>query len=65
MNKPVAPWSGTKGLHKEEKAVKPKMSEKSLKKGSRKVAVRMVEKAKKHSKEDMHEAAKHMKKHGG
>lgn len=42
MNKPVAPWTGTKGLHKEEKGVTPKMSEKSLKKGARKVATRMA-----------------------
>jgi len=44
MNKPVSPWSGTKGLHKEEKAVKPKMSEKSMIKGARKVAVRLAKK---------------------
>jgi len=44
MNKPVSPWQGTKGLHKEEKAVTSKMSEKSLKKGARKVSLRMAKK---------------------
>jgi len=52
MNKPVAPLTGTKGLHKEEKAKEiakshSKISEKSLKKGARKVAVRITEAKKK------------------
>ena len=45
MNKPVSPWKGTAGLHKEEKAkTLPKKISKSEKKGIRKIAVRMKEK---------------------
>jgi len=69
MNKPVAPWTGTKGLHKEkiseEINKKHKMSEKSMKKGVRKQDIRRVEKERKHTKSDLAAAHKHMKAHGG
>ena len=60
MNKPVEPWTGTKGLHKEkisEEINKKHKMEKKMKKSKMP--------SMKHSKEDLHEAAKHMKKHGG
>lgn len=48
MNKPVSPWKGTMGLHKEEKAVSlPSKMTKGEKKGVRKVAVRLAEAKKK------------------
>jgi hypothetical protein len=44
MNKPVSPWTGTKGLHKEEKSkVLPAKMSKSEKKGVRKLSVRLAE----------------------
>lgn len=44
MNKPVSPWKGTMGLHKDQHAkVLPSKMTKSEKKGVRKVAVRMEE----------------------
>ena len=59
MNKPVEPWKGTAGLHKEEKGreIHKERTARSLKKG--------LKKAVKPSKKEMSEAHAHMKKHGG
>ena len=44
MNKPVAPWSGTKGLHKQEKAISlPSKMSKGEVKGVRKISTRLEE----------------------
>ena len=72
MNKSVAPWSGTKGLHKEKIADKiantPERSEKAKKKGLRKNMVKMAEEHKKlhperRQKIDLQAAFKHMREH--
>jgi len=70
MNKPVTPWTGTKGYHKEEHAkILPAKMTKSEKKGIRKNMAedeeRKRSKAHKATKTELHKAHAHMKMHGG